>query len=260
MTTNEAEQPLEPTQSQETGPVAAVVAKPAPSPAVVWSGRLGLLIALIGVLTRVLVAPLGLGLSLAAANRRMTAAGVLGTLIGLGGTLVAVDMRAKQMPVDVRPQIYGQALTVEKQLAMVQGWLKQYEAQYGEYPTTEQGWSVIPQAQPVPQDLWGNPLAYERPDPDWCEIRSAGPDGILKTDDDRAMPVFKPRSTDPATLAYWKDRSAVLTQSAVLFLVGLIGATVVIDRSKPAGHTPEPAADPDERAVPTDEGPAAPTE
>lgn len=244
MSQNEPVQSLEHTLQHGTGDPAAASGNLAPHMAAVWIGRLGLLVSLIGAVSRGLVAPLGLGLCLAAVNRRMTPAGLLGALLGLGGTIAALDLGVKPIPVDIRPQPFQPDLmAVERQLASVSGWFKLYEAQHGEYPTTEQGWSVIPQAQPVPQDVWGNPLAYERPAPDWCEIRSLGPDGHLKTDDDRAMPIYKLRSTNPASLAFWKERRSVLIRSALLFFVGLIGAMIVVDRCGPAGCTTKPSAE-----------------
>ena len=79
-------------------------------------------------------------------------------------------------------------------LAQLAGEVRAWHATHGRLPTAledlvdggdmEAGPAIVPEgAARRPRDAWGEEIVY-RPEVDGCELRTAGPDGLLDTGDD----------------------------------------------------------------------------
>ena len=96
--------------------------------------------------------------------------------------------------------IEAESTKATAQLQQIDTALVSYRAKAGFYPTTEQGLKALvtrPATEPVPRswsqiingtkDPWGNDYHYENPgkhNPSGPDVFSAGPDGVVGTEDD----------------------------------------------------------------------------
>lgn len=128
-----------------------------------------------------LVAIPGLILSFVGLFRPHRVLAVLGVLLGLIGSFLAIVITLVWVLVLILGEAFG-GLGQFARVAAINGNLEQYRDRTGTYPTQlsqlaiDSEWRI---------DRWGNALVYEpAADGQTYQLRSAGPDGALNTDDD----------------------------------------------------------------------------